>query len=138
MLFSKIAVHSFVCRHSWEISFREIFATRHRQGVSLPSHRKTGIDFKKTCGTDRFGEMHFYSITIVANFFKTLEIFSEIWYNEAMNGGDTMKAAFYKKLQDDFIMIRYLKYQELCNQAKYDKTLISIKEARKKINLLYI
>ena len=40
-------LHRFVCRHSWEISFREIFATHHRQGISLSADLKVWIDFEK-------------------------------------------------------------------------------------------
>lgn len=45
-----------------------------------------------------------------------------------------MKASFYKKLQDDFIMIRFLQYQSQCDREKYDTTILSIKAARKKID----
>ena len=46
-----------------------------------------------------------------------------------------MKASFYKKLQDDFVMIRFIQYQESFEQEKYDSTVLSIREARKKINM---
>ena len=46
-----------------------------------------------------------------------------------------MKASFYKKLQDDFVMIRFMQYQESFDQEKYDSTVLSIREARKKINM---
>lgn len=44
-----------------------------------------------------------------------------------------MKAAFYSKLQDDFSVLRDL--QNTYDQEKYDATVLSIKEARKKINM---
>lgn len=44
-----------------------------------------------------------------------------------------MKASFYKKLQDDFIMIRFLQHQGSFNQENYDATVSSIKGARKRI-----
>ena len=43
-----------------------------------------------------------------------------------------MKASFYKKLQDDFIMIRQL-HQESFDKEIYDTTILSVKDARKKI-----
>ena len=46
-----------------------------------------------------------------------------------------MKASFYKKLQDDFVMIRFMQYQDSFDQEKYDSTVLSIREARKKINM---
>ncbi len=46
-----------------------------------------------------------------------------------------MKASFYKKLQDDFVMIRFMQYQDSFDQGKYDSTVLSIRKARKKINM---
>ena len=46
-----------------------------------------------------------------------------------------MKASFYKKLQDDFVMIRFMQYQDSFDREKYDSTVLSIREARKKINM---
>ena len=45
-----------------------------------------------------------------------------------------MKASFYKKMQDDFVMIRFLQYQDSWDQEKYDSTVLSIRQSRKKIN----
>ena len=50
----KIKYIDFVYRNSWELSFGEIFAAHHRQGISLSADLKSWIDFEKTCGTDRF------------------------------------------------------------------------------------
>ena len=50
-------------------------------------------------------------------------------------GGGIMKASFYKKLQDDFVMIRFMQYPDSFDQEKYDSTVLSIREARKKINM---
>lgn len=44
-----------------------------------------------------------------------------------------MKASFYKKLQEDFIIIRSLHYQDSFDQERYDLTVSSIRDARKKI-----
>ncbi len=46
-----------------------------------------------------------------------------------------MKASFYKKLQDDFVMIRFLQHQDSFDQEKYDSTLLSIRESREKIKM---
>ena len=46
-----------------------------------------------------------------------------------------MKASFYKKLQDDFVMIRFLQHQEAYEQEKYDTVVLSIRDARKKISM---
>ena len=46
-----------------------------------------------------------------------------------------MKAYFYKKLQDDFVMIRHMQHPDCFDQERYDSTLLSIREARKKINM---
>ena len=51
-----------------------------------------------------------------------------------MKGGVIMKASFYKKLQDDFVMIRFMQYPDSFDQENYDSTVLSIREARKKIN----
>ena len=45
-----------------------------------------------------------------------------------------MKASFYKKLQDDFVAIRFLQYPSEFDQEKYDAAILSIRDARKKIN----
>lgn len=45
-----------------------------------------------------------------------------------------MKANFYKQLQEDFVMIRFLHCSNSFNQEKYDSAIASIKAARKKIN----
>ena len=45
-----------------------------------------------------------------------------------------MKASFYKQLQDDFVTIRFLQYPSSWDQEKYDAAVLSIREARKKIN----
>ena len=47
--------------------------------------------------------------------------------------GDIMKVTFYRKLQDDFAVIRDL--QHTFDQKRYDAAVISIKEARKKIKM---
>ncbi len=46
-----------------------------------------------------------------------------------------MKASFYKKLQDDFVMIRAMHFQDDYEQDRYDTVIFSIKDARKKINM---
>ena len=46
-----------------------------------------------------------------------------------------MDASFYKKLQDDFVMIRFLQQQDSFDQERYDSTLLSIIEARQKIKM---
>ena len=46
-----------------------------------------------------------------------------------------MKASFYKKLQDDFVAIRFLQYPSEFDQEKYDAAILSIRDARKKITL---
>ena len=46
-----------------------------------------------------------------------------------------MKESFYKKLQDDFVMIRFMQNPDSFDQEKYDSTVLSIREARKKINM---
>ena len=46
----------------------------------------------------------------------------------------TMKTSFYEKLQYDFAMIRFLHGQNPLDQEKYDATVSSIGEARKKIH----
>ena len=46
-----------------------------------------------------------------------------------------MKASFYKQLQDDFVMIRFLQYQDAWDQEKYDSTVLSIRQSRKKIDM---
>ena len=46
-----------------------------------------------------------------------------------------MKESFYKKLQDNFVMIRFMQYPDSFDQEKYDSTSLSIREARKKINM---
>ena len=46
-----------------------------------------------------------------------------------------MKLSFYKKLQDDFIMIRFLQNQDCLDRKRYESTIVSIREARKKINM---
>ncbi len=46
-----------------------------------------------------------------------------------------MKVSFYEKLQDDFVMIRFLQHQDSFDQEKYDETILSIREARKQINM---
>ncbi|MBE6802837.1 MAG: hypothetical protein E7530_08140 [Ruminococcaceae bacterium] len=45
-----------------------------------------------------------------------------------------MKSSFYKNLQDNFVMIRFLHSQDFIDKVKYDSTILSIKESRKKIN----
>lgn len=50
-----------------------------------------------------------------------------------MKDGDIMKVTFYRKLQDDFAVIRDL--QHTFDQKRYDAAVISIKEARKKIKM---
>lgn len=44
-----------------------------------------------------------------------------------------MKESFYKKLRDDFVMIRFLHCQNTLDQEKYDSAISSIKDAEKKI-----
>ena len=46
-----------------------------------------------------------------------------------------MKESFYKELQDCFVMIRFLQSQDKYDQERYDLAILSIKEARKKINM---
>lgn len=46
-----------------------------------------------------------------------------------------MKASFYKKLQDDFVTIRFLKNQDSLDQERYDLAVLSVREARKKIKM---
>lgn len=46
-----------------------------------------------------------------------------------------MKASFYKKLQDDFVMIRSLYCQDSFDKERFDSTVLSIREAKKKINM---
>ena len=46
-----------------------------------------------------------------------------------------MKTAFYKKLQDDFVMIRMLYYTNSYNRNEYNEAILSITEARKKISM---
>ena len=60
---------------------------------------------------------------------------TNLWYNEPKKGGGTVKASFYMKLQDDFVMIRFLHHQEPFDQKRYDSTVLSIREAREKINM---
>ena len=44
-----------------------------------------------------------------------------------------MKALFYQKLQYDFIMIRYLMYNNSVDTDEYNKVILSISESRQKI-----
>lgn len=46
-----------------------------------------------------------------------------------------MKAAFYQKLQDDFVMLRFLHGPNAFDKEKYDATISSIRDARKTISL---
>ena len=46
-----------------------------------------------------------------------------------------MKASFYRKLQEDFVMIRFLQYQDPFDEEKCESTILSIREARKKISM---
>lgn len=46
-----------------------------------------------------------------------------------------MQASFYEKLQNNFIMIRFMQYPNSFDQEKYDLTVLSIREARDKINM---
>ncbi|MBE6608624.1 MAG: hypothetical protein E7633_08720 [Ruminococcaceae bacterium] len=46
-----------------------------------------------------------------------------------------MKASFYRKLQEDFVMIRFLQYQDSFDEEKCESTILSIREARKKISM---
>ena len=44
-----------------------------------------------------------------------------------------MKASFYQKLQDDLVMIRFMQFHEAAKREKYDTTVLSVREARRKI-----
>ena len=44
-----------------------------------------------------------------------------------------MKASFYKNLQSDFSVIRFLQYEGSFNLEEYKTAIESIKEARRKI-----
>lgn len=46
-----------------------------------------------------------------------------------------MKESFYGKLQDDFIMIRFAQCTNGYDREKYDAAILSVKEARKKIDM---
>ena len=73
--------------------------------------------------------------TVPSSVFYPLEIFAVLWYNKAKKEGDIVKASFYKKLQDDFAMIRFLQHPDTFEQEEYDSTILSIKESRKNINM---
>lgn len=45
-----------------------------------------------------------------------------------------MQASFYEKLQNDFVMIRFLLDSTAFDQMQFDNTVLSIKKARRKIN----
>ena len=78
--------------------------------------------------------MHFVSADRFESV-KRLKCLQSFGIIEKEKGGGIMKASFYKKLQDDFVMIRFMQYQDSFDQEKYDSTVLSIREARKKINM---
>jgi len=47
----------------------------------------------------------------------------------------TVKTSFYQKLQYDFVMIRFLHEQDCFDREKYDETVLSIRNSRKKIDM---